>query len=179
MLHSWLLDIYVDITNVALLPEEITADNTIRYVLPTIGLRGKISEAPVATAVGLIVALPAVAAYNAFTRHVETAASSAEAVAHQILGFLKTAGDAGHQGGVMAGSARQRGLIAEINVTPLVDIMLVLLVDIMLVLLIVFMLTANLIVKQAIEIELPHASQGATTPPPSSRSRSPATARST
>lgn len=53
-----------------------------------------ISEALVATAVGLIVALPAVAAYNAFTRHVETAASSAEAVAHQILGFLKTAGDA-------------------------------------------------------------------------------------
>jgi TonB family protein len=40
--HSWLLDIYVDITNVALLPEEITAGNTIRYVLPTIGLRGKI-----------------------------------------------------------------------------------------------------------------------------------------
>jgi biopolymer transport protein ExbD len=57
----------------------------------------------------------------------------------------------------MAGSARQRGLIAEINVTPLVDIMLVLLI--------VFMLTANLIVKQAIEIELPHASQGTTAKP--------------
>ncbi len=57
----------------------------------------------------------------------------------------------------MAGGAtRRRGIIAEINVTPLVDIMLVLLV--------VFMLTAHLIAKQAIEVELPRAS--ATTPSP-------------
>jgi TonB family protein len=40
--QSWLLDFYVDITNIALLPEEITPGNTIRYVLPTIGLRGRI-----------------------------------------------------------------------------------------------------------------------------------------
>src|SRR5260221_12214117 len=51
----------------------------------------------------------------------------------------------------MAGSTRKRGIIADINVTPLVDIMLVLLI--------IFMLTANLIAKQAIEIELPRASQ--------------------
>ncbi len=51
----------------------------------------------------------------------------------------------------MAGSTRRRGIIADINVTPLVDIMLVLLI--------IFMLTANLIAKQAIEIELPRASQ--------------------
>ncbi|MEO8841644.1 MAG: biopolymer transporter ExbD [Kofleriaceae bacterium] len=51
----------------------------------------------------------------------------------------------------MAGSARRRGIIAEINVTPLVDIMLVLLI--------IFMLTAHLIAKQVIEIDLPHASQ--------------------
>ena len=51
----------------------------------------------------------------------------------------------------MAGSARRRGIIADINVTPLVDIMLVLLI--------IFMLTANLIAKQAIEVELPRASQ--------------------
>jgi biopolymer transport protein TolR len=50
-----------------------------------------------------------------------------------------------------AASARRRGIIAEINVTPLVDIMLVLLI--------IFMLTANLIAKQAIEVELPRASQ--------------------
>ena len=58
----------------------------------------------------------------------------------------------------MAGGAmRRRGVITEINVTPLVDIMLVLLI--------IFMLTAHLIARQAIEIELPHASQS-TAPPP-------------
>jgi biopolymer transport protein TolR len=58
----------------------------------------------------------------------------------------------------MAGGAlRRRGIIAEINVTPLVDIMLVLLI--------IFMLTAHLIARQAIEIELPRASQS-TAPPP-------------
>jgi biopolymer transport protein ExbB/TolQ len=49
-----------------------------------------IAEALVATGVGLLVALPAVAAYNAFTRHVETTTSSAETFAHQILAYLKT-----------------------------------------------------------------------------------------
>ncbi|HEY4240437.1 MAG TPA: biopolymer transporter ExbD [Kofleriaceae bacterium] len=57
----------------------------------------------------------------------------------------------------MAGTARRRGIIAEINVTPLVDIMLVLLI--------IFMLTANLIVRQVIEVELPRATQGAATNP--------------
>ena len=59
----------------------------------------------------------------------------------------------------MAGSSssRRRGIIAEINVTPLVDIMLVLLI--------IFMLTAHLIARQAIEIELPRASQSTALPP--------------
>ncbi len=58
----------------------------------------------------------------------------------------------------MAGGAgRRRGIVAEINVTPLVDIMLVLLI--------IFMLTANLIAKQAIEVELPRASQSTTLTP--------------
>ncbi len=51
----------------------------------------------------------------------------------------------------MAGGGRQRGLITDINVTPLVDIMLVLLI--------IFMLTAHLIAKQAIEVQLPKAAQ--------------------
>ena len=55
------------------------------------------------------------------------------------------------------GAARRRGIIAEINVTPLVDIMLVLLI--------IFMLTAHLIARQAIEIELPRASQSTAAPP--------------
>lgn len=57
----------------------------------------------------------------------------------------------------MAGSSRRRGIIVDINVTPLVDIMLVLLI--------IFMLTANLIAKQAIEVELPRASQSTTLSP--------------
>ena len=59
----------------------------------------------------------------------------------------------------MAGGASQDsdGMITDINVTPLVDIILVLLI--------VFMLTANLIQKQAIEMELPKASTGDSTEP--------------
>ena len=39
--RDWLLDFYVDVTNVALLPEEVTAGTVIRYVLPTLGVRGR------------------------------------------------------------------------------------------------------------------------------------------
>ncbi|MFN0246729.1 MAG: MotA/TolQ/ExbB proton channel family protein [Kofleriaceae bacterium] len=49
-----------------------------------------IAEALVATGVGLLVALPAVATYNAFMRRVEIAMSSSEATAHTILAYLKT-----------------------------------------------------------------------------------------
>jgi biopolymer transport protein ExbB len=49
-----------------------------------------IAQALVATGVGLIVALPAVATYNAFTRYVETSASGAESYAHEILAWLRT-----------------------------------------------------------------------------------------
>jgi TonB family protein len=38
---GWLLDFYVDIMNAALLPEEVTPGTTIRYVLPTVGLRAR------------------------------------------------------------------------------------------------------------------------------------------
>jgi biopolymer transport protein TolR len=57
----------------------------------------------------------------------------------------------------MAAAARRRGLITDINVTPLVDIMLVLLI--------IFMLTAHLIARQAIEVQLPKAAQGAAVTP--------------
>jgi biopolymer transport protein ExbD len=54
-------------------------------------------------------------------------------------------------------TTRRRGLITDINVTPLVDIMLVLLI--------IFMLTAHLIAKQAIEVQLPKAAQSTAIPP--------------
>ncbi len=44
-------------------------------------------------------------------------------------------------------------IIASINVTPLVDIMLVLLI--------IFMLVSTFMLKEAIEVELPHAATGA------------------
>lgn len=37
----WLLDFYVDITNIALMPEQVTPATTIRYVLPSAGIRGR------------------------------------------------------------------------------------------------------------------------------------------
>jgi biopolymer transport protein ExbB/TolQ len=49
-----------------------------------------IAEALVATGVGLLVALPAVATYNLFVRRIETATAKSEAIAHQILGHLKS-----------------------------------------------------------------------------------------
>ena len=39
--NNWLLDFYVDIINTTLLPEEVSPGNTIRYVLPTLGVRGR------------------------------------------------------------------------------------------------------------------------------------------
>jgi len=53
-----------------------------------------IAEALVATGVGLLVALPAVATYNTFIRRVETATGNSEAVAHQILAHIKTVKEA-------------------------------------------------------------------------------------
>lgn len=59
----------------------------------------------------------------------------------------------------MAGGALDEGdeEITGINVTPLVDVMLVLLV--------IFMVTTTYIVKQSIELNLPKAATGDTTPP--------------
>jgi biopolymer transport protein ExbB len=56
----------------------------------TQAVMGGIAQALVATGAGLIVALPAVAAYNAFVRHVETSTSNAEAGAREVLAYLKT-----------------------------------------------------------------------------------------
>jgi biopolymer transport protein TolR len=57
----------------------------------------------------------------------------------------------------MAGGAQDSGEdgINEINVTPMVDIMLVLLI--------IFMVTATYIVKDSIEVELPRAANGGET----------------
>jgi TonB family protein len=40
--RKWLLDFYVDVTNAAVLPEEIEPGTVIRYVLPTVGFRARL-----------------------------------------------------------------------------------------------------------------------------------------
>ena len=56
-------------------------------------------------------------------------------------------------GGSLGGNGRGRGrIISDINVTPLVDIMLVLLI--------IFMVTTTVIVKDSIQVRLPEAATG-------------------
>jgi biopolymer transport protein ExbB len=53
-----------------------------------------ISEALVATAVGLVVAIPAVAAFNAFQRIVRATLANTDALGHVLLAHLKARGEA-------------------------------------------------------------------------------------
>jgi biopolymer transport protein ExbB len=53
------------------------------------GLMAEIGEALVATAIGLIVALPAVAAFNAFQRVVRSRLGQADVMRHEVLSYLR------------------------------------------------------------------------------------------
>ncbi|MEN9579188.1 MAG: hypothetical protein RJA70_2197 [Pseudomonadota bacterium] len=55
----------------------------------TTGLMSEIGEALLATAVGLLVALPAIAAYNIFRRLIQTRMGRIEVLRQQVLGHLK------------------------------------------------------------------------------------------
>jgi len=52
-------------------------------------IMGAIAEALVATAIGLAVAIPAVAAFNYFQRRIKTTLGNAEALEHIVLSYLK------------------------------------------------------------------------------------------
>jgi biopolymer transport protein ExbB len=54
-----------------------------------------ISEALVATAIGLFVAIPAVLAFNFFQRLVRKSMAQSDAIAHVILGEVRAEGVAG------------------------------------------------------------------------------------
>jgi biopolymer transport protein ExbB len=53
------------------------------------GVMGAIAEALVATAIGLVVAIPAVAAFNAFQRRIKATLGNAEALRHIVLSHVK------------------------------------------------------------------------------------------
>lgn len=65
-----------------------------------------ISEALVATAVGLLVAIPAVAAFNWFQRVVRTTLANTEALSHVLLAHLKSDGDGDVEGAIETAAAR-------------------------------------------------------------------------
>jgi biopolymer transport protein ExbB len=54
---------------------------------------GAIAEALVATAVGLVVAIPAVAAFNAFHGLLTSTLANADTLGHVVLSHLDTSGD--------------------------------------------------------------------------------------
>src|SRR5262245_60830128 len=56
------------------------------------GLMAEVGEALVATAIGILVAIPALVAYNYFQRVIRTRMSRAESLAHDVLAHLQGAG---------------------------------------------------------------------------------------
>jgi biopolymer transport protein ExbB len=75
----------------------------------------RISEALVATAIGILIAIPAVAAYNAFQRIVRGTVANTEALGHVLLAHLKAVpldvgpGDPSKAGRTSAGPPSGRG----------------------------------------------------------------------
>ena len=59
------------------------------------GVMGAIAEALVATAIGLVVAIPAVAAFNAFQRRIKGTLGNAEALRHVVLSYVKASRERG------------------------------------------------------------------------------------
>ncbi|MDP5238338.1 MotA/TolQ/ExbB proton channel family protein [Uliginosibacterium sp. 31-16] len=60
---------------------------------------GPVGEALVMTGLGLAVAIPAVVAYNSFTRHNRLTLSSLDAFAHDLFAYLTTGAQVGQQAG--------------------------------------------------------------------------------
>jgi biopolymer transport protein ExbD len=128
-----------------------------------------ISEALVATAVGLMVAIPAVVLYNTFQRRNKDLLARVESIAHLVLARVKSvpADDdarrskrAGPTASAESDVASRLGggdddAITDINITPFVDIILVVLI--------IFMVTTTYIVKQGIKVNLPDAATGEAT----------------
>jgi len=74
------------------------------------GVMGAIAEALVATAIGLVVAIPAVAAFNAFQRRIKIVLGNAEALTHVVLSHAKATNPGSTSGSGEHASSRREAL---------------------------------------------------------------------
>ena len=132
---------------------------------------GPVGEALIMTGLGLAVAIPAVVAYNWLTRANRVLLSRLDAFAYEVHTFVamgqplaapggrhhvrawrrRVAAEQGADGLRQLRFAAQRAPVAEINMVPLIDVMLVLLV--------IFIVTAPLL-THAVKLELPRQLAG-------------------
>ena len=89
-----------------------------------------IAEALVATAIGLFAAIPAVAAYNYYNNRVGRLTVRLEGFSEEFLNILQRQ-HARSQAMSLRGNTKRRGMMAEMNVVPYIDVMLVLVVILM------------------------------------------------
>jgi len=79
----------------------------------------RISEALVATAIGIMIAIPAVAAYNAFQRVVRGTVANTEALGHMLLAYLKaTPGTTGAPEGAQSSRGERQSAPASRSERP-------------------------------------------------------------
>ena len=110
-----------------------------------------VAEALVATAGGLLAAIPAVIAYNIYVNRVRLFAGELEGFANELIGTMAREGSGLKWRQLGGGLGSQRGelpLMADVNVTALVDVMLVMLIT--------FMITAPMM-QGGVDVELPRA----------------------
>ena len=117
-----------------------------------------ISEALVATAIGLVAAIPAVVAYNHFVNKVNVLTGEMDNFSGEFLNIVERMGRR-VSGGRSAGKPG-RSTLSQINVTPFVDVMLVLLI--------IFMVTAPMMGRGSTSI-CPRWRTPPTLPPPRNR----------
>jgi biopolymer transport protein ExbB len=75
------------------------------------GVMGAIAEALVATAIGLFVAIPAVAAFNAFQRRIKQILGNAEALRHVVLSYVKALPRSGDRASGAGGRAEDSQVV--------------------------------------------------------------------
>jgi biopolymer transport protein ExbB len=78
---------------------------------PASDVMGAISESLVATAIGLVVAIPAVAAFNYFQRRIRATLASSEALTHILLAYAK--GEAAVANADVSHSGARRAAVRE------------------------------------------------------------------